>query len=125
MSFLLYSAVSQEFQLEPQNSTVLQGCDVQFNATVQGKWSYMTWNVQNLLALTVSSSSNVTSAGQYFARVHSSGDTSFVEFTIHNVTRSESGEVVCSVQGQYGSKTSYLDVQGKVINTYQAVVNAC
>lgn len=120
--FFLYSAVSQEFQLEPLNSTVLQGSDVRFNATVQGNWEFMTWTVRGLLVLTVSVTNNETSSEQFYATFCSSGDTSCVEFTIHNVTRRESGPVICTVQGDYGSKTAQLYVQGNVINIYQAAV---
>ncbi|XP_044078880.1 immunoglobulin superfamily member 5 isoform X2 [Siniperca chuatsi] len=106
------SAVSEQFQLEPLHSTVLQGSDVQFKATVQGILQVMTWNVGGYLVLTVLATGNISSSSKQFsARFCSSGDTSSVEFTIHNVTRRESGPVICSVQGEYGSKTAQLYVQ--------------
>lgn len=120
---LLCSAVPGQFQLEPLNSTVLQGSDVRFNATVQGIWRIMTWHVGGLLVLTVPISGDITSSSKLFsARFCFSSDTTCVEFTIHNVTRRESGPVICIVQGEYGSKTAQLQVQGKVITIYQAAV---
>ncbi|XP_018547925.1 immunoglobulin superfamily member 5 [Lates calcarifer] len=104
-------AVSQNFLLEPRSTTVLQGSKVQFSATVEGKWNVMTWTVGKLLVLTVLSGGNITSSGQYSARFCPGGDTSCVEFTIHNVTRQQSGEVICFVQGEYGSKIAHLYVQ--------------
>nr|XP_046267737.1 immunoglobulin superfamily member 5 [Scatophagus argus] len=118
LSLCSTGVVSQGFQLEPLNSTVLQGSDVQFNATVQGKWDFMTWHVGDLLVLSVlsSSTSNITSSSQQYSASFCSSDTSCVRFTIHNVTRSQSGSVMCSVLGSFGSKTAQLYVQesGKV-----------
>ncbi|XP_074466443.1 immunoglobulin superfamily member 5 isoform X1 [Sebastes fasciatus] len=107
-------AVSGQFQLEPRNLTVLQGSDAQFNATVMGHWKVMTWTVGKKLVLSIPATGNATSSSeQYSARFCSSGDTSCVELTIHNVNRSgtESWPVICSVLGPYGSKTSQLYVQ--------------
>lgn len=116
------SVVSGQFQLEPLNTTVLQGSDVQFNATVQGKWMFMTWTVRELLVLTVPATGNVSSISEQFSATFCSGeDTSCVQFTIHNTTRRESGPVICTVQGDYGSKIAQLYVQGGVINIHQAV----
>ncbi|XP_026228989.1 immunoglobulin superfamily member 5 [Anabas testudineus] len=104
--------VLQQFNLEPLTSAVLQGSDVRFRATVDGLWRVMTWNVRGLLVLTVLIDSNITSSpGQFSATFCSSGDTSCVDFIIHNVTRGESGPVICTVQGDYGSKTAQLTVQ--------------
>ncbi|KAM7374836.1 hypothetical protein PAMP_007472 [Pampus punctatissimus] len=105
------SVASDQFQLEPLNVTVLQGSDVRFKATVLGQWTHMTWHVNELLVLTVLETSNITSFQQYSATFCTSGDTSCVEFTIHNATRKDSGPVVCFVQGNYGSKTAELLVQ--------------
>lgn len=114
MLSLLSSVVSQEFQLEPLNITVLKGSDVQFNATVQGTWDVMTWHVGNFLVLTILASGGIApSSEQFSARFCSSSDTRCVEFTIHNVTQEQSGPITCTVQGQYGSKTAQLSVQGK------------
>ncbi|KAL7389931.1 hypothetical protein ABVT39_012024 [Epinephelus coioides] len=104
--------VSGQFQLEPLNSTVLQGSDVRFNTTVQGIWKVMTWTVQGYLVLTISVTGNITSSSEQFStRFCSTGVTSCVEFTIHNVTRKEAGPVICSVLGDFGSKTAQLYVQ--------------
>lgn len=116
----------QQFQLEPLTSTVLKGSDVRFRATVDGLWRVMTWNVRELLVLTVLIDSNITSSpGQFSATFCSSGDTSCVDFIIHNVTRSESGLVICSVQGEYGSKTAQLNVEGKAMNSIQLYYSIC
>ncbi|KAI3373406.1 hypothetical protein L3Q82_022013 [Scortum barcoo] len=104
-------ALSQEFQLQPLNLTVLQGSHVKFNATVGGKWDFMTWTVQGFLVLTVPVTNINISSGQFSAGFCSGGDTSCVEFTIHNVTRKEAGPVICTVQGDYGSKMAQLYVQ--------------
>lgn len=110
----------QQFQLEPLTSTVLQGSHVRFRATVDGPWTVMTWNVQGLLVLTVIVDSNITSSpGEFSAVFCSTGDTSCVDFIIHNVTRSKSGPVICTVQGEYGSKTAQLNVEGKAMNSTQ------
>ncbi|KAG7516834.1 immunoglobulin superfamily member 5 [Solea senegalensis] len=47
----------------------------------------------------------------FSARFCSAGDTRCVEFTIHNVTRRESGPIMCTVLGEYGSKTAQLYVE--------------
>ncbi|KAI4813648.1 hypothetical protein KUCAC02_002882 [Chaenocephalus aceratus] len=105
-------AVSEQFQLEPLNATVLHGSAVRFNATVQGAWKIMTWSVGGLLVTTVTDiGDNISISEQFSPRFCSSGDTSCVEFTIQNVTRSEGGAVTCFVQGNYGSKTAQLYVQ--------------
>ncbi|XP_031713222.1 immunoglobulin superfamily member 5 isoform X2 [Anarrhichthys ocellatus] len=106
-------AVSGQFQLEPLNSTVLQGSDARFNATVQRNWQVMTWTVGGLMVVNFPVIGDITSSSEQFsARFCSSGDTSCVEFTIHNVTRSgDASPVVCGVLGDYGSKTAHLYVQ--------------
>ncbi|XP_041808639.1 immunoglobulin superfamily member 5 [Chelmon rostratus] len=109
---LLLPVVSQQFHLQPQQLTVLQGSEVRFNATVEGAWQLMTWTVGGLLVLTVSSNNTVTApTGQFTARYCSAGDPSCVEFTIHNATRRQSGSVICAVLGPYGSRTAQLSVQ--------------
>jgi len=117
MLSLSYPAVSGQFQLEPLNSTVLQGSDAQFNASVQGKWNIMTWEVRGFLVLTFPFTGNVISSSKQFsANFCSSVDTSCVAFTIHNVTRGgQAGPVVCTIQGDYGSRTAQLYVQGRVV----------
>lgn len=102
--------------LEPARTAVLSNSTVRFNATVPGIWEVMTWQVNGLLVLTVSlsSSNNVTSSSEQFsARFCSHSDTSCVEFTISSVTRNQSGSVVCSVLGAFGSRTANLSVQGQ------------
>ncbi|XP_041864708.1 immunoglobulin superfamily member 5 [Melanotaenia boesemani] len=104
--------VTQEVQLEPMSATVLQGSDVRFNANVQGVWQVMTWQVRGLLVLTVRASGEIIpSSEQFAARFCSSGVTSCVEFSIHNVTRRDTGPVICTVQGDYTPKTAQLNVQ--------------
>ncbi|XP_045896787.1 immunoglobulin superfamily member 5 [Micropterus dolomieu] len=104
-------AVSEKFLLAPLNSTVLQGSDVRFNATVQGEMEFMTWTVRGNLVLIVANSNVTTFSNQFSARIYSSGDINCVEFTIHSVTRRESGPIICAVLGEYGSKTAQLYVQ--------------
>ncbi|XP_034462328.1 immunoglobulin superfamily member 5 [Hippoglossus hippoglossus] len=104
--------VSRQFQLQPLNPAVLQGSNVQFRATVEGNWQIMTWDVGGLLVLTVPVDSNVTSSSRQFsAGFCSVGNSSCVEFTIHNVSRRDAGPVICTVQGDYGDKTAQLNVQ--------------
>ncbi|XP_060912274.1 immunoglobulin superfamily member 5 [Labrus mixtus] len=106
------SAGPDQFQLQPLNSMVLKDSDVRFNATVKGNWEVMTWTVGGLLVLTVPVSGNIASSSQrYTAGFCSGGDTSCVEFTMRNVSRGNAGPVVCTVQGEYGSKTAQLHVQ--------------
>uniref|UniRef100_A0A3B5A6J8 Immunoglobulin superfamily, member 5a n=1 Tax=Stegastes partitus TaxID=144197 RepID=A0A3B5A6J8_9TELE len=112
-SCLLCPAASEEVQLEPLNSTVLEGSDVQFNATVVGTWRVMTWSVQEFLVLTVSSAGGIIPSSEQFSARFSSDNRS-VEFTVHNVTRSQSGPVTCTVQGNFRPKTAQLYVQGEV-----------
>ncbi|XP_032390530.1 immunoglobulin superfamily member 5 isoform X2 [Etheostoma spectabile] len=108
---LCATGVSGVFQLQPLNAAVLQGSDARFNATVQGNWEFMTWKFQDIFVLAISGSGNVTSTEEQFsARFCSGGDASCVEFIIHNVSRNESGPVVCSVLGGR-SKTAQLEVQ--------------
>uniref|UniRef100_UPI0037E957CE immunoglobulin superfamily member 5 n=1 Tax=Semicossyphus pulcher TaxID=241346 RepID=UPI0037E957CE len=106
------SAGPDAFQLEPLNATVLQGSDVTFNATVQGDWQVMTWQVRSLLVVNVPAIGDISSSSQRFtAGFCSRGDTGCVEFTIHNVSREDAGSVVCTMLGEYGSKTAQLSVQ--------------
>uniref|UniRef100_A0A8C6TWR9 Immunoglobulin superfamily, member 5a n=1 Tax=Neogobius melanostomus TaxID=47308 RepID=A0A8C6TWR9_9GOBI len=101
-----------QFELQPITLTALRGSEVQFNATVTGSWPFMTWAVGKFLVLTIPSSVNYTSSKRYFAqRYHTGTNTARVVFTIHNVTRNDSGPVTCTVQGDYGFKTAQLSVQ--------------
>ncbi|XP_061595068.1 immunoglobulin superfamily member 5 [Cololabis saira] len=109
---LLCKAVTEELQLEPLNSTVLEGSNVQFNASVQGPWKIMTWTVGGFLILTVNAGGPISSSSeQYNATFCSSGVIDCVEFTIYNVTRTEAGPVTCAVQGSISPKTAQLYVQ--------------
>ncbi|KAM6907568.1 immunoglobulin superfamily member 5 [Xenentodon cancila] len=104
--------VTEELHLEPLNSTVLKGTNVQFTASVQGDWQVMTWTVQGFLVLTVRSTGEILPSSERFSATFcSSGVTGCVEFTIHNVTRSEAGPVTCAVQGSYTPKIAQLYVQ--------------
>ncbi|KAM9782098.1 immunoglobulin superfamily member 5 [Syngnathus typhle] len=106
------TGVMGQFQVEPLDSTVLKGTDARFTATVQGKWEVMTWNVRGFLVLTFPRSGNVSSASEQFsASICSAEDTSCVAFTIRNTSRREAGPVICTVQGDYGSKSATLHVQ--------------
>ncbi|KAM9385728.1 immunoglobulin superfamily member 5 [Pholidichthys leucotaenia] len=108
---LFCPVVSGQFQLEPLNSTVLQGSEVHFNATIQGDWQIMTWEVGGFLVLTVSEASGVIPTERFSARFCSSDNSSCVEFTIHNATRGDAGPVICTIQGAYGQRTSQLYVE--------------
>ncbi|XP_031166746.2 immunoglobulin superfamily member 5 isoform X2 [Sander lucioperca] len=108
---LCATGVSGLFQLQPLKSNVLQGSDARFNATVQGNWQFMTWTFQEILVLSFFSNGDITSSKEQFsARFCSGGDTSCVEFSIHNVSRNESGPVICIVLGGR-SETAQLEVQ--------------
>uniref|UniRef100_A0A8D3CMA0 Immunoglobulin superfamily, member 5a n=1 Tax=Scophthalmus maximus TaxID=52904 RepID=A0A8D3CMA0_SCOMX len=110
--FKCSTGVSQQFQLEPLNSTVLQGSDVRFNATVEGDWRVMTWDVGDFQVLTFTVNGTILrSSPRFSAGFCSAGDKTCVEFIIHSVTRKETGPVECTVQGEYGSKTAQLNVQ--------------
>lgn len=100
-----------QFELQPVNATVLQGSDAQFNATVQGTWTFMTFTVGGLLVLTMPSTGDDTSASPRYSAQFCSTGSECVTFTVHNVTRQESGSVICFVQGPYGAKTAQLNVQ--------------
>uniref|UniRef100_A0A3Q2Y0Z9 Immunoglobulin superfamily, member 5a n=1 Tax=Hippocampus comes TaxID=109280 RepID=A0A3Q2Y0Z9_HIPCM len=100
-----------QFQVEPLESTVLKGSDARFSATVQGMWEVMTWNVRGFLVLTVPRIGNISSSSEQFsASFCSAEDTSCVVFTIHAASRMEAGPVICTVQGDYGSKSAQLHV---------------
>lgn len=75
----------------------------------------MTWHTSSLLVLTISASSrNVTTYSEQFsAGFCRPADTSCVEFHIQNVSRGQTGQLVCSVLGPYGSKIANLNVQGQ------------
>ncbi|XP_043996179.1 immunoglobulin superfamily member 5 isoform X1 [Gambusia affinis] len=106
------SVVSQKVQLEPLNSTVLRDSDVQFMATIQGAWDVTNWGVGGIQVLTIvnSTSSIIPSADRFSARFCFSTSRNCVEFTIHNVSRADAGEVVCNVQG-HQPVTAQLYVQ--------------
>lgn len=110
----LCPVVSQDLRLEPASAAVLSGLAVHFRATVPGPWQVMTWHVGGLLVLSVSPSGNVTSSSEQFtAGFCLPADTSCVELRIQNVSRAQAGPLVCSVLGDYGSKTANLSVQGE------------
>lgn len=119
LSFLLLcstGAVLGQFQLEPVNVTKLYGSDVQFTATVLVSWKFITWNVGGYLVLTMPVGGGPTSSSPRFsARFCSSSSSTCVEFTIHNVTRRDTGPVLCSVQGDVPvlPKMAQLYVQEK------------
>lgn len=109
----LSPVLSQGLILEPASAAVLRGSTVSFRATVAVQWEVMTWEVNNTLVLTVTSSStNVTSSGQ-FSAAFCSQDASCVEFTVWNVSREQAGLLVCRVQDVFGSRTANLSVQGQ------------
>lgn len=116
---LLNLPVTDQFQLEPMNAAVLKGSDAQFIARVTGSWQYMTWTVGRFLVLTVHSNTPNVTIEQYSARFCSSDNSSCVEFTIHNISRTLTGPVTCAVQGSYGEKIAQLSVQGGFVNMYQ------
>lgn len=116
---LLNLPVSDQFQLEPMTAAVLKGSDAQFIARVTGSWEFMTWTVGRFLVLTVRRNTIIVPVEQYSARFCSSDNSSCVEFTIHNISRSLIGPVTCAVQGSYGEKTAQLSVQGGFVNMYQ------
>lgn len=123
MLSLLFSAVSQEFMLQPLNLTVLTGSNASFTATVLGKWDVMTWTVAKLQVLTVTVVDNkinvIPNAAMFNAIAHSN---TTVEFFIYNVTREQSGPIICIVQGEYGPREAQLYVQGKDSNISQAAL---
>lgn len=118
----LCAVAAQQFQLEPQNHTVLQGSNVSFTATVQGVWQVMTWSIGTNLVLTFLHESGTVPplSDQYSATNCSAVDRNCVVFTIHNVNRNMSGDVVCAVQTGFGTKTAQLNVQGKATDIYVA-----
>ena len=94
---------------------VLQGSNVSFKANVTADWTIMTWNVGSLLVLTIlRDSGTLPSSPRFVARnISTPGSTGGAwEFTIVNVHKSDSGPVVCTIQGTIGSKTATLQVQG-------------
>ncbi|XP_054899406.1 immunoglobulin superfamily member 5 isoform X2 [Poeciliopsis prolifica] len=115
---LLQSRVmSQKVQLEPLNSTALRDSDVQFTATIQGDWEVTNWGVGGIQVLTIVNSTDniIPSADRFSARFCFDTSRSCVEFTIHNVTRADAGEVVCSVQGhQPATAQLYVQESGTV-----------
>ncbi|TKS83678.1 Immunoglobulin superfamily member 5 [Collichthys lucidus] len=114
LSLCATRVVAEEFILQPLNSTVLQGSDVRYTATVVGTWQSMTWTVGEYLVATVHvpGSGNISVfSDQYAARFCVKDDISCVEFFMYNVTRGQSGKVICFVMGKYGSKTADLYVQ--------------
>lgn len=116
---LLNLPVSDQFQLEPMTAAVFKGSDAQFIARVTGSWEFMAWTVGQFLVLTVRRNTTILPVEQHSARFCSSDNSSCVEFTIHNVSRSLIGPVTCAVQGSYGEKTAQLSVQGGFVNMYQ------
>lgn len=109
---LFGSGEVEAFELEPLNASVLRGSTATFNARVTGAWSIMTWDVDSLLVLTILKTTGpMSSAPRYQARNISTNDMSAWEFSIVNVTRKDSGPVVCRVQGPIGARTAQLSVQ--------------
>ncbi|KAM3600718.1 uncharacterized protein V6R79_001294 [Siganus canaliculatus] len=100
--------VSQDFQLQPQNLTVLEGTDAQLNATVTGQYETMIWEVDGKLVVNIFRTSISASEG-YNASFCVPGSTSCVQFTIYSVSREQSS-VRCTVQ-DYGTREATLFVQ--------------
>jgi hypothetical protein len=87
---------------------------VSFKANVTGVWKVMTWNVGKLLVLTILRTDGVIeSLPRYVARNISTGSAGGAwEFSIVDVQKSDTGPVVCTIQGPIGSKTATLQVKG-------------
>lgn len=106
--------LSQGLILEPTSAAVLRGATVSFRATVAVQWEVMTWEVNDTLVLTVSSSTtNVTVSSGQFSAAFCSQDASCVDFTVWNVSRNQAGLLVCRVNDLFGSRTANLSVQGQ------------
>ncbi|KAM3600717.1 uncharacterized protein V6R79_001294 [Siganus canaliculatus] len=103
-----FKLVSQDFQLQPQNLTVLEGTDAQLNATVTGQYETMIWEVDGKLVVNIFRTSISASEG-YNASFCVPGSTSCVQFTIYSVSREQSS-VRCTVQ-DYGTREATLFVQ--------------
>lgn len=112
--------MSQILNLEPQHLRALKGTDAQFNVTVLEKWEVMTWSIGDFLVLTMfaTDGSTIIHSDQFSATFCTASDTSCVEFTIHNVTRNQSGEITCNVLGTFGSQAQ-LTVEGKIRKVYR------
>lgn len=101
----------------PANVTVLKGSDAQINAIVTTQWTSMTWAVNGILVLIFNPSENSTSTSErYSASLCNNGDTTCVQFTIQNVSRSDM-MVECDVIGLVGAQTQ-LNVQGRARNNF-------
>jgi len=105
---------SAQLQLEPLTAAVLLGSRVSFNCSVASgtAWTIMTWNVADVLVLTITEIGVDASEPRYEARNVSTGATNVWEFSIAAARRSDSGPVVCTVQGLAGTQTAQLSVQG-------------
>ncbi|XP_029375716.1 immunoglobulin superfamily member 5 [Echeneis naucrates] len=105
-------AFSQKFDLEPMNSTVLQGTDAHFKTTVHKPWDIMIWSVKDNLVLTFSKMNGIIPPPPEGFHAHLCPNTTdCVEFIIYNVHRNQSGPVTCAVQGDFGEVTAELHVQ--------------
>ncbi|XP_056450943.1 immunoglobulin superfamily member 5 isoform X1 [Gadus chalcogrammus] len=115
LAFLLLfgSGVGAQLSLDPLSAAVLRGSNVSFKANVTAEWKVMTWDVGKLLVLTILSTDGVIeSLPRYVARNISTGSAGGAwEFSIVDVQKSDSGPVVCTIQGRIGSKTATLQVQ--------------
>ncbi|XP_076025213.1 immunoglobulin superfamily member 5 [Genypterus blacodes] len=108
-----FIGVLGQVQLEPLEARALRGSDVLFNATVTEKWEIMSWDVRGHQIMTVFSKGEIiTTEPQFSATICPGVEPRWVEFTIHNVNRSDAGLVVCTVQGfAFTPKTAQLIVQ--------------
>ncbi|XP_037402972.1 immunoglobulin superfamily member 5 [Pygocentrus nattereri] len=97
----IMGGVTAQVQLEPQNSVVLQSSDARFNcSTRQQAWTVMIWSLNGRLALTILEASGMLNSSNRFSAIdYSTAGESKWEFIIRNVSRNDSGEVSCQIQG--------------------------
>ncbi|XP_036451430.1 immunoglobulin superfamily member 5 isoform X2 [Colossoma macropomum] len=93
--------VTAQVQLEPQSAMVLQSSDARFNcSTRQQGWTVMIWSLNGRLALTILEASGMLNSSSRFSGIdYSTTGESKWEFIIKDVSRNDSGEVSCQIQG--------------------------
>ncbi|XP_072254411.1 immunoglobulin superfamily member 5 [Pyxicephalus adspersus] len=99
----------------PQNVTVLAGSNASFNCTVQAGWKSISWYLQDVYVVTISSTAGTIVSNNHIAVQNSTNNINgdfTTEISIINVNKSNSGTVRCSSLSA-SFQDAYLTVQVK------------
>ena len=104
--------------LVPRERAVLRGSAASYNCSISVPWVVMTWLFDGSVGLTISMEHGVLENTPRFTAVNYTTNENYKwEFTIRNVTRKDSGEIMCAVQNIQSIRAN-LSVQGGCIEFF-------